>query len=619
MRKSYQFLCITALLLFGSACSDFLDVRPVGAVDEDALLNKEGIDKVITGMYAKLHNTSYFEATLSNYVYGDVMGGSANKGSNASDQPAFTSLELYAITTDNSYLNVKWRRSYDGVYGANTVIVMADKIKDKLSQIEGEAKDYYTETVADARFIRAFFHFEVIKLFGAAVPYVSDKDLAESVDPKISNVDESNNYIYIWDKVIDDLQYAYDNLPHTWSVQKGRANKWAAGALLAKVKMYQSSPYNGTNNTVNLWAEVKSLLETIMSNGVDNNGTKYRLAETYEELYVVATSDWTGESIFDIQMSISGTITNTNVINGSSHIGMVGALGVGGWGFYQPSNDLVNSHIVNDNGLPYLNKEYQNQPPLTVSVSGIPKTDLAVYTDPRLDISTGRFNVPYWDWAIPTTIDGWIREVTNGGYYLNKKNIPLKADKGTSSISTSASSTTKNFHLIRYADLMLWYAEALIETGEHQRAGEYINAVRARAANSYVKSADSETMENTSSAYVLENKTDGTKKENAAANYRIGLYSDSQFASKESATAALRFERKLELAMEGHRWYDLARWNIAVQELTNYIGYEKQYLSKYTDASYNAKWVCMPIPHTQILTMDELLVQNENWKSEENE
>ena len=97
-------------------------------------------------------------------------------------------------------------------------------------------KDNYTETIAQARFFRAFWHFEVVKLFGAAVPYVDDLAMQENVNPQVSNVDESGNYIYIWDKIIDDLQFAYDNLPDRWTTDKGRINKWAAGALLAKVK-----------------------------------------------------------------------------------------------------------------------------------------------------------------------------------------------------------------------------------------------------------------------------------------------------------------------------------------------------------------------------------------------
>lgn len=614
MKKLFIYSAMTALFAMGS-CADFLQVDPVGKKSEMDFQNQEGIVQLTTGMYAKLHCTNYFEGTLSNYAYGDVMGGSANKGSDSKDQPDFTSLETYRFATDNGYLNVKWKACYNGIFFSNNLINVAGKIQEELSAAKGESKDFYTETVAQARFMRGFWHFELVKLFGAAVPYVDDAALAENVNPQISNVDESGNYIYIWDKIIEDLQFAYDNLPDTWAVDKGRVNKWAAAALMAKVKMYQSSPYNGKNATQNRWTEVKSLLEDIMANGKDNNGTKYRLAETYEQLYTAGESDWTGESVFDIQMAISGTQTNTNSINGAPHIGFSGALGTGGWGFYQPSNDLVNSHIVNSDGLPKLDEAYKNDPALTtMDANKVPHTDLTVYTDPRLEYSTGRFNTPFLDWTVPTITDGWVREVPNGGLYLNKKNIPKKADKGSTSVTTETTSTAKNFHLIRYADVLLWYAEALIETNNPQEAGKYINQIRKRAANAYVKSVDPATMVENTSSYVLDDKVNGKQEVNAAANYRIGLYPDSQFSTKEKATQALRFERKLEMALEGHRWYDLARWGIIGQELNNYVKYEANFLSKYQGTSYNSNWVTLPIPLNEIQKMDGVLVQNENWK-----
>ncbi|MCC8134078.1 MAG: RagB/SusD family nutrient uptake outer membrane protein [Tannerellaceae bacterium] len=602
-----------------TACSDFLQVDPVGAVTEDDLLNQEGIEMVITGMYSSLYSSSsdthYFSSTLSNYAYGDVMGGSANKGSTYTDQSAFTNLETYVVTADNSYLNEKWQRLYEGVYRSNVVISMADKIQEELAALSGESGNYYTETIAQARFFRGFWHFEGVKLFGAAIPYVGTEEYLSSVNPQVSNVDASGNYIYIWDNIIEDLQYAYDNLPDTWGSEQGRVNKWAAGAMLAKVKMYQSSPYNGTNGTTNRWSEVKSLLEEIIASGKDNKGTGYRLADTYEELFVAGESDWTGESIFDIHHTISGTQENTNCINGTYHIGMSGALGTSGWGFYQPSYDLVNSYIVDDQGLPLIDGSYQAMDPLTTEdANGFPVTDLEVYTDPRLDITVGRFQVPYWDWSIPSTTDGWIRDVTNGGYYMNKKTIPKKADKGSLSVSTITCSSAKNFHLIRYADLLLWYAEALIETGDYQEARNYINQVRARAAGSYIQAADPETMDPATSPYIMEDLVNGTTGVNAAGNYRVGLYPASLFNSYESAHAVLSFERKVELAMEGHRWYDLARWGIIYDEITNYINYEQQFLTKYNGKAYGRNWVTLPIPYDQIITMEGVLVQNENWK-----
>jgi hypothetical protein len=617
---------LTGLLIITS-CSDFLDIRPVGKVDETTLLTDEGIDMALSGAYSLLYamNFSDFGAPLSNYQYGDVLGGQANKGSEAPDQPNFVQLEQYVITIDNGYLASKWGSVYNGIFRANTLLSMAGKMKDELSATPGESgADKYTELTAHAYFLRAFWHFEGIKVFGAAIPYVGDEEYASGVNPLVSNVDESGNYIYIWDKVVADARKAYETLPEVLPVNPGLANKWSAAALLAKIYVYWSSPYNGKNGNADHWNDAKTLLESIIANGKDAKGQKYKLADEYATLYVAGESDWTGESIFDIQHSISGTQTNTNAVNGSPHTGMGGKLGVGGWGFYQPSYDMVNSYIVDDKGLPLLDGSYRNRAPLSqlddVDQTVI-HTDLSVYTDPRIDISLGRYETPYLDYEVPHTLAGWIREFANGGPYLNKKQIPSMADRGSLSVSTSATSSAKNFHLIRYADVLLWYAEALIETGNPQGAGVYINQVRTRAANSYVgavagwdDSYQACDMTPASSQYVLDDLVNGKKGQDAAANYRIGLYPDSQFGTKESALRALRFERNIELALEGHRWFDLARWGIVKDEITGFLNFEKQYLGKYKDSSYEDRWVTLPIPNTQIITMEGLLVQNENWK-----
>lgn len=597
MKKVLIYFAMAVVLALGStSCSDFLEIEPVGAVNETNLTDQEGINYLLTGMYSALNipaatTNSYFGASLTNYTYGDVMGGDANKGSTAADQSDFTLLETFSFTTDNSYIKRKWVAVYDAVARANNVMHLAGLIKDELSAIPGQEKDFYTEAIAQARFMRGFYLFEGIKNFGAAIPYVSLEDYESSVNPLISNVDESGNYIYIWEQVAEDLQYAYDNLPGAWPEEPGRANKWT---------------------------EAKSILETVIANGTDSKGTKYTLTPSYETLYTAGESDWTGESVFDVQMAISGTQYYTNAINGNSHISLSGKIG-SGWGFYQPSYDLVNAHMVDENGLPYLDKSYQSKTSVTtIDGDNVPHTDLTVYTDPRVDVSAGRFNVPYMDWDIPVTIDGWIRDLANGGPFLNKKNLPKKADKGGLSLTTTGGSTAKNFHLMRVAELYLLYAEACIETGDINTAREYINKVRARAAQSCIMAADANNnMALTSSPYVLEDKVSGNTIANTAANYRIGLYPASGW-TVDKAIKALRFERRIELAMEGHHWYDLVRWNAASEELGNkgsgFLAYEKRYLLKYQSATYPDRLVTLPIPNDEIVTMEGVLVQNENWK-----
>jgi len=618
MKNSLIYISAFCLMLFAS-CNDFLDRTPNGSIGPEVLNDERGLDMLVSGMYASMFHNSYFEAPLSNYQYGDVLGGDANKGSTFNDQSSFTNIETYAITVENSYFNVKWNRTYDGVARANEVMKFVENTKDDdfMKKIN-VSKDKYTELLAECRFFRGFWHFEAVKLFGAAVPYISLEDFVETYpNPIVSNTDESGNYIYIWDKIIEDLDFAYQNLPDYWPGEPGRANKWAAGAYLAKVKMFQSSPYNGKNGTQNRWSEVKVLLEDIIANGKDGKGQPYKLADTYEQLWTAGESDWTGESVFDMQMAIVGSEIRLAALNGAPHTAPPSGMITSGWGFHQASNDLVNAYIVDDAGLPLFNHAYQSQPALTVAgeVATYPVTDLDVYTDPRLDISVGRFHIPYWDWAVPTSIDGWVRDMNNGGYYFNKKTQPKKSDK-TQGLShpQNTSTTAKNFHLIRFADVLLWYAEALIETGTPQEAEKYVNQVRRRAANSYVKAVDPSTMLEAPSKYVLDDKVNSTVGTDAAANYRVGLYPADKFSTKESALEVLRFERRLELAMEGHRWYDLARWGIVGDEISSYLNFEKKFLQKFNSSHYNPNWVTMPIPNYQIVVLEGVLVQNENWK-----
>ena len=630
MKKTllYSAMALAATLSMSSCGDDFLMLEPVGAVTESTLMDATGVDYVLTKAYANLYapGRDYFSCPLGNYTYGDVFGGDANKGSEFADQSDFTEIETYSFNSSNGYLRSKYRYVYDGVKYAND----AERIANMTFEAGKISDAELTLVKAQTAFLRGLFHFEAVKIFGAAVPYVSYEASIETTDPKVGNVDENGNYIFIWDNIIADFDYAINNLPETWgSGNQGRVNKWAAVAYKAKVLIYQASPYTGSENgagkTAN-WSAAKSLLEQIINSGVDAKGNKFRLADTYEELWTAGKSDWTGESVFDIQATIVGPSNNNpSALFGGSHIAMAGALG-GGWGFFQPSVFLTSSMKVDANGLPVTDlgktmsvPDPKGKPDIDEETGEqkrdketgellwkeIIKTDLNVYTDPRLDFAVGRFGVPYYDWGTPETVDGWVRATSNGGYYLNKKYMPKKSDKGSLSNSNSTGSTAKNVHLIRFADILLFYAECCIETGDNATALEYINKVRARAANSYVK-ADATTL---GGPYVLEDLVNGTVKEGAAGNYRIGLWPASTDARK-----ALIAERQMELSLEGHRWFDLARWGIAPQVVSDFIGYESQYLQKYAGKTYNSKWVMFPIPNDEIVTMQGALVQNSAWK-----
>jgi hypothetical protein len=601
MKKAILYSAMALATLSMSSCGDsFLVLDPAGSVSEGTLTTESGIDMVLTGAYASLngmHQTSWMGyGALSNYCFGDVAGADANKGSQSSDQSDFTAIEVYQFDASNSYISGKWAGCYEAIKRCNNVLDMVQKAGDKVSNpalVEAQAK-----------FIKGVWEFELIRMFGAAIPYVSLEDYQSSTDPQVSNVDESGNYKYIWSLVEQDLKEAINGLPATWGPGNyGRATSWMAKAMLAKLYLYWSSPYNGKNATADHWNDCKSLLDDIINNGVDAKGQKYKLADTYGELFNDATtSDWTGESVFDVQLAISGTQTATNQPVYSPAIGMAGALGLGGWGFYQPTYEFVNSYMVDDNGLPLAN--YTSKAPLTTLVDGTPVTDLDTPVDPRLDYCAGRFGVPYLDYGIPEGLNGWVRDYTNGGLYVNKKYQHRQADRGSTAVATAVGSNAANYHVIRFADILLMRAECAIHESDLSTALTLINKVRARAANGFV--------ENAAAGKTLDDKVNGKTVPGAAGNYRIGLYTS--FGSVAEATTALKREMRAEFGMEGHRWFDIARWGEAAKVLNDYRAYEGQFFPGKFGNVYNENWVTFPIPITEIQTAMGRFVQNENWK-----
>ena len=603
MKKAIIYSAMALATLSMSSCGDsFLVLDPAGSVSEGTLTTAEGIDMVLTGAYSSFNNmnqTSWMGyGALSNYCFGDVAGADANKGSQSSDQSDFTAIEVYQFSSANSYISGKWAGIYEAVKRANNVIDMVGKAGDAIANPD--------LIIAQAEFIKGVWMFEGIRMFGAAIPYVTLEDYQSATDPQVGNIDESGNYVYIWDKVEADLLDAANKLPADWKStgEYGRATKWQAKAMLAKLYLYWSSPFNGKNATQDKWSQCKSLLDEIIASGVDAKGQKLKLADNYGDLFNNAnTSDCTGESVFDVQLTISGTQTDTNAAVYSPAIGTPGALGLGGWGFYQPTYEFVNSFLVDDNGLPMAN--YTSLEPRTVMGDPNPVTDLDTPLDPRVDFCAGRFGVPFLDYGIPTSLNGWVRDYSNGGLYMNIKYQHRLQDRGSTAVATAIGSNAANYHVIRFADILLMRAEVAIHENDFATAQTLINQVRSRAANDFVKNA--------AAGKTMDDKVNGKSVAGAAANYRIGLYT-TPFANADEAWTALKREMRAEFGMEGHRWFDIARWGEAASVLNAYRAYENKYFANKFANEYNVNWVTYPIPFSTIQTAMGRIKQNENWQ-----
>lgn len=390
----------------------------------------------------------------------------------------------------------------------------------------------------------------------------------------------------IWPKIEDDFQSAYNSLPEIQDAV-GRANKWAAAAYLAKVYMFQKK-----------FDQALPLLKTIISSGKTSKGLAFALQPRFSSNFSYSGKN-SEESVFAIQTAI-GVGAGGYQGNISSLVNFPSGGYTGCCGWFQPTIELANSYRTDANGLPYLDGSYNDPAKAVKNDMGIASS--AAFTpdagnlDPRIDRTMGRRGIPYLDWGVHPGKD-WIRNQVDAGPYLPIKNVYPKSEEGiagdNASNETWAPTTALNYNLIRFADVLLWAAEAEVEVGTLENARGYVNQVRQRAANpaDFVQNGGSN-----------------------AANYTIGLYTN-PWTDQAQARNAVKFERKLEFAMEGHRFFDLVRWGDADAVINAYATYEGAITNDIPGVRFTPnKNEYFPIPQVQIDMSSGTLVQNPGYR-----
>ena len=597
---------VTLLLLY--ACKDsFLDVPAPGSLKLEELANPRGVQAALISVYSQVNGRDNRMASPSNWVWGSIRGGENNKGTDPGDFSDINPIQRFEAQTTQGVISDKYNGNYEGIARANAVMRILAITDD---QGNPDIQKQLTQVEAQAKFLRAHFYFELKRAFNNT-PYVD-----ESVDYQ-KGIELVGNDKDLWPMIEADMQFAIDNLPETWS-ELGRVNNWAAKTYMAKILLYQHK-----------FSEAKVLFDEVIAQGKTTRGTKYALVGKFSDVFR-AENDNNAESIWAYQSAANtGSVNNANPEFDLNWPYNTGADGPGNCcSFFQPTFDMGNSFRTSA-GLPLKNHAYNDAANELVTDMGLESKDLFVTdkdpVDPRLDHTIGRRYVQYLDWK-PFPGKAWIRNQPNAGPYQTKKYVYYKTDKGKfqDNSTWTPGYTAINVNIIRYADVLLMAAECEVETGgDLNIALGYVNQVRDRASNAadFVKGVvvGYEQKKNDAGVMVDDHEKPIMDYNVDAAKYEIALYTAADFGTPAAAREAIRFERKLELSGEGHRFFDLVRWsfgatpNYVTDEITAYLDYESV---KLPGALGQAEFTpnqdeLLPIPQAQIdIQTPDILKQN---------
>ncbi|SDC84837.1 RagB/SusD family nutrient uptake outer membrane protein [Niabella drilacis] len=573
-KKLYKsILLLSVLAIFYSCGKGFLDAKPQGALSEDQLMNTQGVEAALIGAYGIMNGNisgtwGNYSSGPSQWLFGEVAADNAHKGSNSSDQSPMSDIELHNVNPSNDNLPVMWRVYYEGVTRCNTTLRLLAAVQNGGSDKFSDERA--TQIAAEAKMLRGHYYFFLARLF-KNVPYI-DENMTTQEATQVTNDKD------VFPMIEADFKAAMAGLPADYSKplgEVGRVDKYAAESYLGKLYLYQKK----YTDALPLFKDVITKKPALT--GLDFNANFNIKGKNGDEGILVSQS----------KINADGSGDNANV--GDMLAGLYGNSPGGCCGFFQPSIDLVNAFKVDANGLPFLEGTYRTNP--YKSDQGLSGTELDNYQldvtlvfDPRLDYTVGRRQVRYRDWG--ELVPGWIRDQAFAGPFVAVKQSINQADFSGNVANGANYLNAQNINIIRLSDVYLMAAECAVETNDLDAAKTWVNQVRTRAK---------------ALAPVL------TGSGQPAAVYKIGTYPS--FGSQDYARKAVRFERRLELALEGHRYYDLVRWGTAKDVLESYRTFERQYVASSQPAAFSyPDWdKGMRIPQEQIDRAQGILKQNQ--------
>lgn len=560
-----------------TSCSNFLEEQvPQATLTQDEVKDPKYIDNVIISAYAGLVTIEDMNASFSLWNYDTRSDDAYVGGAEFSDGEPFHRLEkgVGILTTDWNFGSI-WGKLYNYLSRVSLsldVLAAADQSNATIQQ-----------RTAEMKFLRAYGHFQLKRLF-KKIPFVNKLNMTEDDYNNLKNTEYTNDEG--WQQIINDLEDAYKVLP-TAQADKGRPTKAAAAAFLAKVYLYKAYHQDDAKShkvtSINsdelqkvveytnlaLYTSAGYGLETDMHNN-------FRPEEQYEN---------GKEVIWGIQYSKNDGTTWGN-LNFSNRliVPCIPKVHDSGNDFYKPSHNLVDAYRTNSNGLPYLDD--------------FAATDYYVGSnetvDPRLFITVGVPGTPYMynPSYMMNESNVWSRSGGTYGYFVSlKQNVdPAYTDIYLFNCDNQWASSMNRI-VFRYADVLLMRAEAMIQLGQISEAITLINQVRDRAAGL----AKNSVVANYPSKYGV--------------HYAVGKYKDSY--SKDEAMKIVKMERRLELAMESERFFDLVRWGDAATVINKFYTDESRTMNFLSGSMFTAdKNEYLPIPHEQIAASNGNYEQN---------
>lgn len=587
MKRIYKLLTVCLVGFSLNSCNDFLDYNPTAVVDEETAFSKP--EEMVTAAYAMLGDC-WYTYPFNLFPYGDITSDNSLKGGSGTTDTNYHALEIWSSLTATTpdHMDELWYRLYCAVSRCNRALVSLEK--------NGESVLGATLTrqrVAEVKFLRAHFYYKLITVF-RQVPWIDEVAYADNTIEQISNT--AFSYEELMKNVIADFETAYNVLPES-QTDGGRVNKIAAASYLAKCYLdlaWGTGYESGTGvEFIN-----NDYMEKVVEYTDVVKSSQYDYLEDFGDIFLPEYKN-SKESVFAVQTS-DYSEDNTAYGRANWSITLNGCWGMWscGWDFHKPSQNLVNA-FKTENGLPMF--EHFNDK-IDYPVNGQPSTQK---WDPRLFHTVGMPSFPYkYESQYMQTVNN-SRTPNTYGYYTSLKEVPQRSKGETFNQPWQAFAT--NDYVFRYTDVMLMRAEALVELDRLSEAKEIINDIRQRAANSI-------------------NKHISYAKDFC----EISLYPDSYFDDKETARECVRWERRLELAMENGRYFDLRRWGIASETLNAYFASEQNdvytyvnekgetveqtYAQYYKDAKYTPeKNEYFPIPYNQLFYIPGLYKQNKNY------